>query len=372
MTVQSAARGLAAAAPSTPTRIKLGFNSRVAFPSGPGNAERGLRDGIELFRAAEQLGYDSGWVYQRHFDNYLANPLTFLTAVGQHTSRIRLGTAIIAMRYEDPLLLAEAAATADLLTGRRLELAIGTGQGNFDALFGRDPANGRTDSRQRLARFLSAIRGEVLGVVDRADQGAPVGTELRISPQSETLIDRIWYGAGSIESSGRTASQGLNMLLGTIIQDTVPGTVGDYHAEAIAEYRRTYTGSNPRVGVSRSVLPATNSELAALYRDYDIQRQTQGPAAARPDGALAPTTLPAGMTVVPALRGTPSQVVDMLAADASVAASDELVLFLPPSFTLSQNIRLLEDVAQTVAPHIGWSPQTNSDDPLSTEQESAS
>lgn len=338
-------------------RLRLGFNSRVAFPSGPGNAERGLRDGIELFKVAEQLGYDSGWVYQRHFDNYLASPLTFLAAVGQHTSRIRLGTAIIAMRYEDPLLLAEAAGTADLLTGGRLELAIGTGQGNFDDLFGRDPAHGRTESRQRLARFLSAIKGEVLGVVDRADQGAPLGTELRVSPHSETLTDRIWYGAGSIESAVRTGEQGLNMLLGTIIHDVVPGSVGDYHAEAIAEYKRVYTGATPRTGVSRSVLPATNRELVDLYRAYDVQRQMHGPAAARPDGALAPTALPSDMTMTGVLRGTPSEVVALLHADAAVTASDELVLFLPPSFTLAQNIRLLEDVAQTVGPQIGWSPR---------------
>jgi alkanesulfonate monooxygenase SsuD/methylene tetrahydromethanopterin reductase-like flavin-dependent oxidoreductase (luciferase family) len=328
----------------------------VAFPSGPGNAERGLADGVELFRVAEQLGYDSGWVYQRHFDNYLASPLTFLAAVGQHTSRIRLGTAIIAMRYEDPLLLAEAAATADLLTGQRLELAIGTGQGNFDALFGRDPDQGTAESRQRLTRFLSAIRGEVLGVVDRPDQGAPIGTELRVSPHSETLGDRIWYGAGSIESAARTGRQGLNMLLGTIIHEPISGSVGDYFAEAIAEYRRTCTGANPRIGSSRSILPATTPEQARLYREYDLERQKLGPAAARPKGALDPTALPPTLTVTDVVRGSPDEVVHQLHADAAIAESDELVLFLPPSFDLAQNIALLENVVTTVAPQLGWTP----------------
>jgi alkanesulfonate monooxygenase SsuD/methylene tetrahydromethanopterin reductase-like flavin-dependent oxidoreductase (luciferase family) len=339
-----------------PRRLRLGFNSRVAFPSGPGNAERGLADGIELFRVAEQLGYDSGWVYQRHFDNYLASPMTFLTAVGQHTSRIRLGTAILAIKYEDPILLAEAAATADLLTGHRLELAIGTGQGNFDALFGRDPAQGTAESRTRLTRFLSAIRGEVLGVVDRPDQGAPIGTELRVSPHSDTLTDRIWYGVGSIESAGRTGRQGLNMLMGTIIHEPISGSVGDYFAEAIAEYRRTYTGTSPRIGTSRSILPAVTPEQARLYRDYDLERQKLGPAAARPKGALEPTELPPTITVTDVLRGSPAEVVDQLQSDAAIVDSDELVLFLPPSFNLAQNIELLENVINTVAPQMGWTP----------------
>ena len=92
----------------------LGFNTRVSFGDDAGPAQ-GLRDGIALFRAAEELGYQSGWAYQRHFDHYLSSPLPFFAAVGQHTSRIHLGSAVIPMRYQDPVLLAEAAGTTDLL-----------------------------------------------------------------------------------------------------------------------------------------------------------------------------------------------------------------------------------------------------------------
>ena len=109
------APGEAAAGPQAPRQLKLGFHTRISFPTG--RAAESLRDGIELFRAGERLGYDRGWVYQRHFDNYLASPLVFLPVVAQHTERIGLGTAIIGIRYEEPLLLAEAAGTADLLTG---------------------------------------------------------------------------------------------------------------------------------------------------------------------------------------------------------------------------------------------------------------
>ncbi|GAA4546164.1 LLM class flavin-dependent oxidoreductase [Pseudonocardia xishanensis] len=102
----------------------LGFTTRVAWTDDPG---QGLRDGVALYRAAEELGYQAGWAYQRHFDHYLSSPLPFFAAVGQHTSRIRLGSAVIPMRYQDPILLAEAAGTTDLLVGGRLDLALATG-----------------------------------------------------------------------------------------------------------------------------------------------------------------------------------------------------------------------------------------------------
>jgi len=90
---------------------RLGFNTRVSFPTG--QTERGLREGIVLFRAAETLGYQSGWACQRHFDNYLSSPIPFFAAAGQHTSRITLGSAVIPARYQEPILLAEAAGLTD-------------------------------------------------------------------------------------------------------------------------------------------------------------------------------------------------------------------------------------------------------------------
>src|ERR1700712_3398326 len=107
----AASRTQTAAAQPQSRPLTLGFHTRIPFPTG--REAEGLREGIELFRIAEQLGFDTGWGYQRHFDNYLASPLVFHAAVAQHTERIGLGTAIIGIRYEDPVLLAEAAGTAD-------------------------------------------------------------------------------------------------------------------------------------------------------------------------------------------------------------------------------------------------------------------
>ncbi|EFC85066.1 LLM class flavin-dependent oxidoreductase [Parafrankia sp. EUN1f] len=337
------------------TSARLGFNARISFPTG--GAAQALRDGIELFRVAEQLGYDTGWVYQRHFDNYLASPLVFHAAVAQHTDRIGLGTAIIGVRYEDPILLAEAAATADLLSSGRLQLGLGTGQGGFDSVFGQEPNDGREQSQTRLAAFLRAVRGEQVGVVGDLAGMVATGTELTVRPTSPGLGDRVWYGAGSVASAERVGRQGLRLLLSTILS----GQIDDYGAElarAIKTYHSVHPATSPaQVAVARSVLPATSPELRRRYAAYDEERRTQGPAASRPQGALAPTAgPPARFTMSPVHHGDPSEVLDQLLADPSVALADDLIAFLPPAFGLRENLRLLEDIATTVAPHLGWVP----------------
>jgi alkanesulfonate monooxygenase SsuD/methylene tetrahydromethanopterin reductase-like flavin-dependent oxidoreductase (luciferase family) len=322
--------------------LTLGFHTRVPFESG--RAPEGLRDGIALFREAEDLGFDRGWVYQRHFDNYLAAPLVFLPVVAQHTARIGLGTAIIGIRYEDPVLLAEAASTADHLSGGRLQLGLGTGLGGFDRAFGQEPNDGRAQSLHRLDAFLAAVRGEPVGF-------APDGSSLTVRGASPALIERTWFGAGSVASAERVARRGLNLMLSTILT----GDVADYEAEqraAVETYRdRHPVRARTRVSVSRSILPATSPNRARRYAAYDADRRANGPAASRPSGAAAPTSAPPGaFTMSPALHGEPSAVVDALLADPAVAAADDLIAFLPPEFGLTESTRLLEDIAAHVLP----------------------
>jgi alkanesulfonate monooxygenase SsuD/methylene tetrahydromethanopterin reductase-like flavin-dependent oxidoreductase (luciferase family) len=342
---------------------RFGFNTRVSF-SDDGGPSQGLADGIELFRAAEDLGYQSGWVYQRHFDHYLSSPLPFLAAVGQHTRRIALGTAVLPMRYQDPILLAEAAGVTDLLVGSRLRLAVATGaNAAFDAVFGAVDTDTRTEAERRQLRFLAAIGGDPLHIVDGPGQGAPVGTELRVTPHSPGLRSRVRQGAGSLGSAIRAAELGIGLITGTVLHGLAEGeTFGQYQARSIRSYRATwrekYGTEPPPVAVAASILPGTTAELRETYAAYDLQRRTEGMHASRPSGALEPvvkTDLPAGMRISPVFHGAPDEVVEAVLADPGLAEADEVVLFLPPAFGLAQNVRLLADFARTVAPALGWS-----------------
>lgn len=352
----------AVAASSWRAKRWLGFNTRVSFgdASGP---EQGLRDGIELFTMAEALGYQSGWVYQRHFDHYLSSPLPFLAAVGQHARRIALGTAVLPMRYQEPILLAEAAGTTDLLVGSRLQLAVATGaSAAFDAVFGAVSTDARTEAHRRQERFLAAIAGETLHVVDGPGQGAPAGAELKVTPHSPGLRSRVRQGVSSLGSALRAAELAIGLITGTVLHDLADGeTFGQYQARIIEAYRNAwrarYATEPPPVAVAASILPGTTAELRQTYAEYDHQRRTEGIGASRPQGALKPVAVaPAGMSISPAFHGGPDEVAEAVLADPGLAAADEVVLFLPPAFGLAENIRLLADLARTVAPVLGWTP----------------
>lgn len=87
------------------------------------------RDTLEEIQFAESVGFESAWVTEHHFmgDRYLPAVMPMLGAIAAATSRIRIGTYVLLMPLYDPVRLAEDAAVVDILSGGRLELAIGAG-----------------------------------------------------------------------------------------------------------------------------------------------------------------------------------------------------------------------------------------------------
>src|SRR3954465_10853802 len=105
---------------------RIGFLSFGHYQPVPGSVSRTARDAlvqsVELAVAAEEVGVDGAYVRVHHFANQLASPFPLLAAMGVQTKTIELGTAVIDMRYENPLYMAEDAAAADLLSGGGLQL----------------------------------------------------------------------------------------------------------------------------------------------------------------------------------------------------------------------------------------------------------
>jgi alkanesulfonate monooxygenase SsuD/methylene tetrahydromethanopterin reductase-like flavin-dependent oxidoreductase (luciferase family) len=87
---------------------RIGFLSFGHWQPVPGSqtqtAADALLQSIDLAQAAEDLGIDGAYVRVHHFARQLASPFPLLAAMGARTSRIEIGTGVIDMRYENPLL----------------------------------------------------------------------------------------------------------------------------------------------------------------------------------------------------------------------------------------------------------------------------
>ena len=149
---------------------KIGFLSFGHWSASPYSQVRSGSDAliqsIELAEAVEDLGADGAYFRVHHFAQQLASPFPLLAAIGARTKRIEIGTAVIDMRYENPLYMVEDAGAADLIAGGRLQLGISRGSPEqvIDGFryFGYVPPDGQTDAdmaRQHAEVFLQALSG---------------------------------------------------------------------------------------------------------------------------------------------------------------------------------------------------------------------
>jgi alkanesulfonate monooxygenase SsuD/methylene tetrahydromethanopterin reductase-like flavin-dependent oxidoreductase (luciferase family) len=336
---------------------RIGFLSFGHWQAAPWSKTRTAREAlvqtIELAVAAEEIGLDGAFVRVHHFARQLASPFPLLAAIGARTSRIEIGTAVIDMRYENPLYMAEEAAAADLIGGGRLQLGISRGSPEpalrGSESFGYVPGDGETDAdlaRRKTELFRAAIAG---AGVARADTGM-TGTNamLAIQPQSPGLAERIWWGAGTRATAKWTAEQGMNLMSSTLLTEDTGVPFGELQAEQIEIFQTAWIAAGwerePRISVSRSVLPIVT----------DLDRQYFGDGAGREsedqvgylDGGLARF----GRSYV----GEPDVIADELSRDPAVREADTLLLTVPNQLGVEYNAHLLRTVAEHVAPAIGW------------------
>ena len=173
---------------------KIGFLSFGHWTPSPQSQTRSAADAllqsIDLAVAAEELGADGAYFRVHHFARQLASPFPLLAAVGAKTSRIEIGTAVIDMRYENPLYMVEDAGAADLIAGGRLQLGISRGSPEqvIDGwrYFGYRPAEGQSDAdmgRRHAEVFLDLLRGRGLRAAQpAADVPQSAGPAARRAP----------------------------------------------------------------------------------------------------------------------------------------------------------------------------------------------
>jgi alkanesulfonate monooxygenase SsuD/methylene tetrahydromethanopterin reductase-like flavin-dependent oxidoreductase (luciferase family) len=339
---------------------KIGFLSFGHWGPSPASrvltASDALLQSVELAVAAEEIGADGAYFRVHHFARQLGSPFPLLAAVGARTERIEIGTAVIDMRYENPLYMVEDAGAADLLAGGRLQLGLSRGSPEqvIDGwrYLGYRPAEGQTDAdmaRSHTQVFLDLLRGE--GFAEPNPQPMfpnPPGL-LRLEPHAPGLRERIWWGAASTETASWAATLGMNLMSSTLVFDDESGdpfhVVQARHIQAFRDaWQDAGHDREPRVSVSRSIF--------ALVDDLD-RRYFGGGGGGDGDhvGYIdASTRAIFGRTYA----GEPDVLVSQLAEDEAIAAADTLLLTVPSQLGVEYNAHLLESVLTHVAPALGW------------------
>ncbi len=170
--------------------------------------------GVTIAQTADRLGFDSVWCAEHHFSTYgyLSRPLMFATHLAARTERIRVGSAVVVLPLHHPLVVAEEIATADLLSGGRLDVGLGRGYQTYEfERFG----HSLDESRERF--------DEAIDVLLRAFQGTPFshdGTHYRFGETTvfPVPVQRphppIWIVGQSLESVVGVARRGFNLVSG--------------------------------------------------------------------------------------------------------------------------------------------------------------
>ena len=182
-------------------------------PSAKSHAEIFAR-GVGIAQAADRLGFESIWCAEHHFSTYgyLSRPLMFATHLASQTEQIRVGSAVVVLPLHHPLIVAEEIATADLLSGGRLDVGLGRGYQTYEF--------------ERLGFTLGESRerfDEAVDILLLAFQGEPFSYDGKHYNFDETMVfpvpiqkprPPIWVVGQSQESIVAIAKRGFNLVSG--------------------------------------------------------------------------------------------------------------------------------------------------------------
>ena len=273
---------------------------------------QGFRDYLDYAVEAEALGFRSSFLVEHHFTgwNQVSATLMLQTALAMRTTTLRLGTAVIVLPWHNPVLLAEQAATLDLISGGRLDFGIGKGYRHNEF------AGFRIPLAEAEPRFEESIEVMTKAFVSR-ERFSHRGKFWQFDdivvepPPAQRPHPPFWVAAGSEASIRRAAKSGFNLILD---QYASPEALG----QRIALYRREGM-ANGRVAVARQAYVANDRSdaEAALQRQAEWNKRTVAVSRA-PDGKagshiLAYAATPEG-TEANALYGTPDEICEKIEA----------------------------------------------------------
>jgi alkanesulfonate monooxygenase SsuD/methylene tetrahydromethanopterin reductase-like flavin-dependent oxidoreductase (luciferase family) len=228
---------------------------------------------LEYLQAAEDLGYESVFLVEHHFTGLgdIGSSLMVLGHLAARTTTMRLGTAVAVLPWHVPSLLAEQAATVDVLSGGRLDFGIGRGYrlNEFHG-FCIDPA-------EATARFDECV--DILELAWRSTERFSYdGTYWRLR---DVVVEPrpvqqpgppIWVAAGSEGSVTQAATRGHRLLLDQFTD--VDGTARkiEWYRAGCAAAGRSFDARD--VALTRGLLVLDTPD--SRRREEAIRRRSRG------------------------------------------------------------------------------------------------
>jgi alkanesulfonate monooxygenase SsuD/methylene tetrahydromethanopterin reductase-like flavin-dependent oxidoreductase (luciferase family) len=337
---------------------KIGFLSFGHWSPSPQSGTRSAGDAllqsIDLAVAAEELGADGAYFRVHHFARQLAAPFPLLAAIGARTKKIEIGTAVIDMRYENPLYMAEDAGSADLISNGRLQLGISRGSPEqvIDGwrYFGFEPEEGLSDAdmaRKHTEVLLETLKGQGFAQPNPRPMFPNPPGLLRLEPHSEGLRERIWWGASSNATAIWAAKLGMNLQSSTLKNDETGEPFHFQQAAQIRAYRDAWKEAGhtrtPRVSVSRSIFPLVDDRDRAYFGGGSKESDTIGYIDDQTRAIFGRS-----------YAAEPAALIRQLAEDEAIAEADTLLLTVPNQLGVDYNAHVIESVLKHVAPALGW------------------
>lgn len=271
-------------------------------------AAQRLRRVVEDARLAEELGYDGFAVGERHEDPFIsAAPPVVLSHIAAVTSRIALFTGVTTLSLLDPVRAFEDYSTLDNLSGGRLELIIGKGNGAAQAnLFHVTARDQWERNREGYELFRRLWDSDTVTWVGRY---RPALNEARALPRPLQPRLRIWHGSATSRDSVELAALHGDPLFSANVTNPI-----EPYAELIAHYRERWAahGHDPAralvgAGTAGFHVAPRSQEAVAAYRPIYEARQ----AVARKHGIpIVFHSLEDFVERSSALIGSPQQVLD--------------------------------------------------------------
>jgi alkanesulfonate monooxygenase SsuD/methylene tetrahydromethanopterin reductase-like flavin-dependent oxidoreductase (luciferase family) len=277
---------------------------------------QGFFEYLDFNVEAETLGFHSSFSVEHHFSgwNQVSATLMLLTALAMRTTTLRLGTAVIVPPWHNPVLLAEEAATLDLLSGGRLDLGIGKGYRHSEFRGFQIPPE------EAEARFEEAVQVMTRAWTTRSrfsHQGRFWHFEDIVvePPPAQTPHPPLWVAAGNPHSIKRAAARGFNLILD---QYASPATLAERIGIYKAEREANGLDFDPmQVAVARQLYVAkdTADKEAALLRQAEYTKRTVDVSrmpGGKPGAHVLAYADKAGATEENALFGTPDEIARMI------------------------------------------------------------